>query len=135
MNVYINLPVADLPRTRRFFEALGFTFDDRFSDDTALAMRIGDGAMAMLLTHAKFAAFTPRRIADARATTEVLTAVQLDSREAVDAMLETARAHGGAEIREAEDHGFMYGRAFSDPDGHIWEPFWMDTSKLPARAA
>ncbi len=135
MNVYINLPVADLARTRAFFAALGFGFDDRFSDDTAIAMRIGEGATAMLLTHAKFAAFTPRRIADATATTEVLTAVQLDSRAAVDAMVEAARAHGGAEVREAEDHGFMYGRAFSDPDGHTWEPFWMDTSRLPARAA
>ncbi|WP_144182818.1 VOC family protein [Elioraea rosea] len=135
MNVYINLPVADLARTRSFFAALGFAFDDRFSDETALAMRIGDGAMAMLLTHAKFAAFTPRRIADARATTEVLTAVQLDSRAAVDRMIEAACAAGATEVREAEDHGFMYGRAFSDPDGHIWEPFWMDAAQIPARAA
>lgn len=130
MNVYINLPVADLARTRAFFTGLGFGFDDRFSDDTALAMRIGEGAMAMLLTHTKFAGFTPRRIADAAVTTEVLTAVQLDSRAAVDAMLDRARAHGASEVRDAEDHGFMYGRAFADPDGHIWEPFWMDEAAM-----
>ncbi len=126
MNVYINLPVADLDRSRRFFGRLGFEFDDQFSDDTGIAMRISDTCTAMLLTHAKFASFTPKRIADASQTTEVLTALQLESREAVDQLTETALASGGEVIGDAQDHGFMYGRAFADPDGHIWEPIWMD---------
>lgn len=126
MNVYINLPVADLARSRAFFAALGFEFDPRFSDGDALAVRLGESGGAMLLTHEKFAAFTPRPIADARAATEVLTALSLDSREAVDGMMAAALANDGAEVRPADDHGFMYGRVFADPDGHIWEPFWMD---------
>lgn len=129
-NVYINLPVGDLGRSRRFFEALGFSFNDRFSDDTALGMAISETCFAMLLTHERFASFTPRPIADAQATTEVLTALQLDSREAVDSMVATALANGAAVVREPEDHGFMYGHAFADPDGHIWEPFWMNPDAM-----
>lgn len=130
VNTYINLPVEDLGRSRAFFEALGMSFDERFCDDTALGMVLGGSSFAMLLTRPKFAGFTPRAIADARAVSEVLVAIQLESREAVDAMVNTALAHGGAAVREPEDHGFMYGHAFADPDGHIWEPFWMDVQAL-----
>lgn len=126
MKVYINLPVEDLVRSRAFFTALGFSFNEAFCDETALGMEINENCAAMLLTKEKFAPFTPRHIADAGQTTEVLTALQLDSREAVDAMVATALANGGAAVREPEDHGFMYGHAFADPDGHIWEPFWMN---------
>ena len=130
MNVYINLPVSNLERSRGFFAGLGFNFNDAFSDDTALAMQISETCFAMLLTHKKFSKFTPRRIADADATTEVLTALQLESREAVDRMADLALAGGGAAVRDAEDHEFMYGRAFADPDGHIWEPFWMNPQDM-----
>ena len=130
MNVYINLPVADLERSRTFFGGLGFTFNDAFSDETALGMQISESCFAMLLTHDKFAGFTPKRIADANEATEVLTALQLDSREAVDRMADLALASGGGAVRDAEDHSFMYGRAFADPDGHIWEPFWMDAQAM-----
>ena len=130
MNLYINLPVADLARSRAFFGGLGFEFNEAFSDATALAMRIGDSVSAMLLTHEKFGPFTPRPIADAHKTTEVLTALQLDSREAVDRMADLALASGGGAVRAAEDHGWMYGRAFADPDGHIWELFWMDADAM-----
>ncbi|MBI3433981.1 MAG: VOC family protein [Proteobacteria bacterium] len=130
MNVYINLPVADLDRSRAFFGALGLDFVDAFSDATALAMRISETCFVMLLTHEKFGAFTPRPIADARRTTEVLTALQLDSRAAVDRFADCALAHGGGAVRDAQDHGFMYSRAFCDPDGHIWEPFFMDQAGM-----
>jgi predicted lactoylglutathione lyase len=132
MNVYINLAVADLQRSRVFFGGLGFDFNPAFSDETALAMKISDSCFAMLLTHEKFGPFTPRPIADAHQATEVLTALQLDSREAVDRFAERALATGGAAVRAAEDHGFMYARAFADPDGHIWEPFWMDPAAMEA---
>lgn len=132
MNVYINLPVADPARSRAFFAALGFGFEEKFSDDTALAVRLGDTTVAMLLTREKFSGFTPRAVADARETTEVLLALQLDSREAVDAMVETALAAGGSAVRERKDHGFMVEHAFADPDGHVWEAFWMDPQAMPA---
>lgn len=124
-HVYINLPVEDLSRSRAFFEALDFSFNDQFSDDTALAMIIGEQNSAMLLTHEKFAEFTSNAIADAHKTTEVLVCLQLDSREQVDKMVETACANGGREPRGPQDHGFMYGRSFHDPDGHIWEVITM----------
>ncbi len=120
-SVYINLPVADLGRSRRFFETLGFTFNDYFSDDTALGMEVNDHCSVMLLTHEKFASFTPREIADTSKTTEVLTCLQLPNREAVDEMCDKALNNGAGYVREPQDHGFMYGRAFADPDGHIWE--------------
>ena len=129
-NVYINLPVGDLDRSRRFFEALGFSFNDRFGDDTALAMAISETCFAMLLTREKFASFTPRPVAEAHAATEVLTALQLDSRANVDEMVAKAFANGASAVRKPEDHGFMYGHAFADPDGHIWEPFWMDPDAM-----
>jgi len=130
VNTYINLPVADLDRTRRFFEALGFSFNDQFSDETALGMQIGETSYAMLLTHAKFRTFTDKAIADTSKTSQVLIALQLESRAAVDDMMAAAIASGGSEARPAEDHGFMYERAFADPDGHVWEPFWMDPGAM-----
>lgn len=125
MDLFVNLPVADLRRSRAFFEALGFAFNDQFCDDTAVAMVINKSANAMLLTREKFAGFTPRPVARAKHGTEVLIALRLPDREAVHQMTDTAIAGGGAYVREPEDHGFMYGRAFADPDGHIWEPFCM----------
>ncbi|SNS46984.1 VOC family protein [Tropicimonas sediminicola] len=130
MNTYINLPVEDLGRSRAFFEALGLSFDERFCDETALGMVLGPSSFAMLLTRPKFAGFTPRAIADARAVSEVLVALELESREAVDAMVATALSSGGAAVRAPEDHGFMYGHAFADPDGHIWEPFWLNRQAM-----
>lgn len=125
-NVFISLPVEDLERCRAFFAALGFTFDDDFSDEKTLGMKIGGNSYAMLVTHERFATFTPRPLADARAATEVLVSLQLESREEVDGFMSTALGHGADEPREPMDYGFMYARAFSDPDGHIWEPFWLD---------
>lgn len=130
MNAYINLPVADLGKSRTFFEALGFSFNDQFCDDTAVGMQIGESSFAMLLTHEKYQSFTDKQIADTRISSQVLIALQLESRDAVLEMMSKAITNGGEEARPAEDHGFMYGHAFSDPDGHVWEPFWMDPSAM-----
>jgi predicted lactoylglutathione lyase len=124
--IFVNLPVADLGAARAFYEAVGFTNNPIFTDDTAACMVLTDTIHVMLLTHDKFRQFTPKRIADARATSEVLICISAESREAVDAMTDQALAAGGNEPRERQDHGFMYGRSFEDPDGHIWEPMWMD---------
>ncbi|MEQ8746465.1 VOC family protein [Pyruvatibacter sp.] len=130
-HIYVNLPVADLGRSRRFFEGVGFSFNEDFSDDTAAGMEIGAQMSAMLLTHEKLAQFAPTPPADAHAVTEVLVALQVDTRAEVDRLVGAARDHGGDEFRPAQDHGFMYGRAFRDPDGHIWEIMWMDPSQMP----
>jgi predicted lactoylglutathione lyase len=125
--IFINLPVADLERATAFYQAVGAQKNEQFSDNTASCMVFSDTIHAMLLTHDKFRQFTPKRIADARATSEVLIAISADSRDAVDAMVEKARAAGGApDPGPKQDYGFMYGRSFEDPDGHIWEVVWMD---------
>ena len=124
--IFVNLPVADLDRSVAFYKALGAEQNMQFSDKTASMMVFSDAIHVMLLTHAKFQQFTTKRIADAHETVQVLLALSCDGRDAVDEITEKAIAAGGRETRDREDHGWMYGRAFEDPDGHIWEPVWMD---------
>jgi predicted lactoylglutathione lyase len=128
--IFVNLPVQDLKKAIEFFTRVGFTFNPQFTDDTATCMIIGETIFAMLLTRKKFRTFTPYPLVDARRNTEVLVALQLDSRAQVDAILQKALAAGGRDFRPVEDHGWMYGRAFQDLDGHIWELFWMDPSGI-----
>lgn len=130
--IFVNLPVADLSASVAFYEAIGATKNPQFSDDTAACMVVTETIHVMLLTNDKFATFTPKRIADAHATTEVLICISEDSREAVDAITDKALAAGGREPREKQDYGFMYGRSFEDLDGHIWEPMWMDLAAATA---
>jgi uncharacterized protein len=130
--IFVNLPVADLPAAKAFYEAIGATNNPQFTDDTAACMVFSDTIHVMLLTHEKFAQFTPKRIADAHSTSEVLIAISADSREDVDEITDKALAAGGREAREKQDYGFMYGRSFEDLDGHIWEPMWMDVEAAMA---
>jgi len=125
--IFVNLPVKDVARAEAFYAAIGCTKDPRFSNEAAVSMQLSDEIVFMLLSHDFFQGFTPKAIADASLTSEVLIALSRDSREAVDALVEKAAAAGGkADIRPSQDHGFMYGRSFEDPDGHIFEPIWMD---------
>ena len=124
--IFVNLPVADVVASTAFYEAIGMTKDPRFSNAVASAMVWSDTISFMLLAHNFYATFTTKRIADAQTTSEVLLCLSQDSREAVDAITEAALAAGGAEPRERQDHGFMYGRSFTDLDGHIFEPMFMD---------
>lgn len=130
--IFVNLPVADLDRSIAFYEAIGATRNPMFSDETGACMVVSDVIHVMILTHDKFAQFTPKRIADAHATSEVLICTSEDSREGVDAITDRAIAAGGREPRERQDYGFMYSRSFEDPDGHIWEPMWMDMEAASA---
>jgi hypothetical protein len=133
MNVFINLAIRDVTRSRQFFSALGFTFNEQFCTDDTLGMRLSDKAMVMLLQHDKFATFLNGRArVDTGKALETLNAIQADSRAEVDSFMDNAIAAGGAEFRPAEDHGFMYGRSFTDLDGHVWEPFWFDSAKMPS---
>lgn len=124
--LFVNLPVKDLERSVRFFTALGFEFDARFTDENATCMIIGTDCFAMLLVEKFFATFTDKPIADASRQVEVINAIALDSRAAVDAMAEQALASGGSAFSEPKDYGFMYQRSFQDPDGHLWEVFVME---------
>ncbi len=125
--IFINLPVADLQRSRAFLEALGAVNEPRFTDDTAACMTFSDSIHVMMLTHDKFSQFTPRPIADARSASEMLICLSADSRESVDSTVERAVTIGGtADPSPKQDYGVMYGRSVADPDGHIWEIMWMD---------
>jgi predicted lactoylglutathione lyase len=125
--IFVNLPVADLPRAVAFYEAIGAVKNPQFTDDTAACMIFSETIHAMLLTHDKFRQFTTKQIPDTKATCQVLLCVSADSRVDVDAMIERAGAAGGSvDPGPKQDHGFMYGRSFEDPDGHIWEVMWMD---------
>ena len=125
--IFVNLPVKDLAASIRFYEAIGCVKNEQFSNEQSAGMIWSDTITFQLLTHEYFATFTSKQIADAQKTCEVLLALSRDSREDVDAITQAAAANGGkADVRAPQDLGFMYSRAFSDPDGHTFEPAWMD---------
>lgn len=130
--IFINLPVSDLPLAKSFYEAIGAVNNPQFSDDTAACMVVSDTIYVMLLTHPKWASFTSKPIADAHACSEVMLCLSADDRDAVDTMVKAAAANGGrADVNPIQDLGFMYGRSFEDVDGHIWEVMFMDMSQMP----
>ncbi|MCE6951445.1 VOC family protein [Cereibacter sphaeroides] len=133
-SIFVNLPVADLARSRAFHEALGFSIDENFTDETAACVVISEAIHLMILTHERFEGFSVLPRADTTSTTGVLIALSRDSREGVDDMLRAALENGAKEPKPADDHGWMYMRTFMDPDGHVFEAFWMDAeAALAAR--
>ena len=129
--IFVNLPVKDLKKSMRFYEAVGFKNNPQFTDDTAACMVLSEEIYVMILTHEKFKTFTPKQIVDATKQMEVLTALSYDSRQAVDDVVAKAKAAGGSTYAEPKDYGFMYQHGFQDPDGHIFEAFWMDPKGIP----
>ncbi|MGS1096385.1 VOC family protein (plasmid) [Aquamicrobium terrae] len=127
--IFINLPVIDLAAATRFYEAIGCERNEQFSDHQASSMVWSDCITFQLLANDYFATFTPKKIADAKATSEVLIALSCDSREDVNATVDAGAGAGGeADVRERLDMGFMYNRCLADPDDHIFELVWMDMS-------
>ncbi|WP_243369414.1 VOC family protein [Microvirga solisilvae] len=128
--IFVNLPVKDLQRSVRFFKGLGFSYDPQLSDDSTACIAISDSIFAMLLTETKFREIVRRPIADTSRTTEILTCLSVESRASVNWLVDKALAQGGQEVREPEDHGVMFGRSFSDLDGHIWEIITMSSDAV-----
>lgn len=134
--IFVNLPVQDIVTATRFYEAIGCTKNEQFSDHQASSMVWSGTITFQLLATDYFASFTPKAVADAHATSEVLLALTLDDRAAVDAITSAAAATGGtADIREVQDMGWMYNRAFADPDGHVFEAVFMDMDAASAAMA
>jgi predicted lactoylglutathione lyase len=129
--VFINLPVADLPKSIAFFEALGYSRNPQFTNDDGACIVVSDTIFVMVLTHAKFRVFTPKAICDTSQAVEMLLNLSCESREQVDALVAKALAAGGATYDEPEDLGFMYSHSFVDPDGHGWGLFHM--SAMPTQ--
>ena len=130
--IFINLPVADLKASMSFYQSLGFTNNPQFTDETAACMVWSEAIHVMLLTHDKWRTFTSRPIPPANSS-EVMLALACEGRDQVDELNESAAANGGtADINPVQDLGFMYNRNLADPDGHVWEMFWMDPGAIPA---
>ena len=125
-NLFVNLPVADLERSKAFFAGLGFGFNPLFADETSACMLVGENAFVMLLSREKFAQFAKLPLADPTTHTLALYSFSVSSRDEVDTVSAAALAAGGTEADGAEDHGFMYTRSFYDLDGHGWQVMWMD---------
>lgn len=133
--IFVNLPVEDLALSKSFYEAVGATNDAQFTDESAAMMRFSPSICVMLLTKKRFSNFTKREIPDAHRVAQVLLAISVDSRDGVDPLIARAVGAGGtADPNPPQDYGFMYSRSFADPDGHIWEPAWMDMSAIPQPA-
>lgn len=128
--IFVNLPVSDLQRSIAFYRALGARNEPNFSNDQAAMMVFSETIRIMLLRHRFYATFTSKQIADARETSQVLLCISCDSPAEVDRMVEAASANGGKADPgpRQEVAGMMYGRSFEDPDGHHWEPMWMDAT-------
>ncbi|MFF3923610.1 VOC family protein [Paenibacillus lactis] len=129
-NIFVNLPVKDLERTKDFFTKIGFEFNPQFTDKNAACLMIGDNIFAMLLVEDYFKTFTKKDLSNATNTTEVILALSAESKEQVDEIVNNALAAGGSPSNDPVDHGFMYSWSFQDPDGHLWEVLYMDPSAV-----
>lgn len=124
--IFVNLPVKDLDRSVAFFTQLGYRFDPKFTDRNATCMIVSDDIFVMLLVEDFFKTFTRKAICDTASSTEVILALSMDSRAAVDEMVAKAVTAGGATVSAPKDYGFMYQHGFEDPDRHLWEVFYME---------
>jgi predicted lactoylglutathione lyase len=133
--IFVNLPVTDLPKSMAFYEAVGFTNNPQFTNDQAAAMVWSDAIVVMLLRHDFWKTFTSKAIPDAHASAQVMLCLSHDSQDSVNAIVDRAVSAGGKpEPTPTQDLGFMYGRSFEDPDGHIWENVYMNMAAVPEHA-
>ncbi|MBL8525761.1 MAG: VOC family protein [Betaproteobacteria bacterium] len=129
--IYVNLPVKNLDKSKSFFTALGYSFNPQFTNEQGACMVVSDTIYVMLLVESFFQTFTRKQIADANKITEAIVCLSVETRAKVDEMVAIAVASGGAAPRKPEDHGFMYQHGFEDPDGHIWELVHLVASDVP----
>jgi len=123
--MYLNLPVKDLDRSKAFFADLGYGFEPNYTDEKAACLILAENMFVMLLSEAYFKGFTKKAVADAHSATEAIIGLSAQSRSAVDSIVKKALAAGGSPANEPYDYGKMYGWSFNDPDGHQWEYVWM----------
>lgn len=133
--IFVNLPVKDLNKTKEFFAHLGFTFNEQFTNEAAACMIIGENIYAMLLVEPFFQSFLTKAVGDPTQAVHVINALAVGSRAEVDELVNKAMEAGGTFTKEPQDHGWMYGRSFADINGHQWEVMYMDESAIPADVA
>jgi uncharacterized protein len=132
--IFVNLPIKQMERSQAFFRALGFSFNPQFTNEQGACMVIAEDIYAMLLVEPFFQGFTKKPVFDAKKGTEVIVCLSCESRAEVDDLVRKALAAGGTAPNPPQDHGFMYGHGFEDPDGHVWELTWMDPAAAPPHA-
>lgn len=132
--IFVNLPIKDLEKTKAFFSKLGFSFNEQFTDEKAACMIIGDNIYAMLLKEEFFRTFIKKDIADASKYAEVINAFSVESREKVDELADKALAAGGTQYNDPQDYGWMYSRTFQDLDGHLWEVLHADMNAFESQS-
>ena len=132
--IYVNLPIKNMERSKAFFTSLGFSFNPQFTNEQGACMVIADNIFAMLLIESFFQTFTKKPVADATKSPEVLVCLSCSSRAEVDELVRKAVAAGGTSPNPPQDHGFMYGHGFTDLDGHVWELIFMDPNAAPPHA-
>ncbi len=128
--IFVNLPIADRDRAKAFYDALGFRFNEQFSDDRCASFVIEENIAVMLLTRDRFADFVTGEVGDPSQATSFLNCLSAGSRQEVDDLMAAAIAAGGKPWQPPQDHGFMYGSSFADPDGNVWEVMWMDPAAV-----
>ena len=128
--IFVNLPVTDVERAKTFYAGLGFTLDEQFSNEDTASFVIDEHLYVMLLSRQRFADFVPGTVGDPAQATSVLNCISAESREEADELLRRALGSGGKPWQDPQDHGFMYGTSFTDPDGNVWEAMWMDPSAV-----
>lgn len=129
--IFVNLAVKDLNKSIEFFTKIGYTFNPKFTDEKATCMIISENIYIMLLTETFFQTFTPKKIVNAHESVECSIALSMESKDAVNEMVDKAVAAGGTIPNPATDYGFMYQHSFDDLDGHHWEYMWMDPNGMP----
>lgn len=129
--IFVNLPVTDLEKSKAFYTALGFSINPKFTDHQAACIVVSESIYFMLLQRDYFQTFTDRGICDPRKELQTLLALDARDRPDVDAVIQTALANGGSEAGAPRDYGFMYQRSFADPDGHVFEIFYMNEAEFP----
>jgi uncharacterized protein len=133
--IWLNLPVKDVAASRKFFSAIGFIFNEKHATPDSVAMLVGSkNFVVMLFQEETFKGFTRHNLADTKQGSEVLMSIEVETREEVDDMAAKAAAAGGIIFgKPTESQGWMYGCAFTDPDGHRWNILYMDHKKMPWR--
>jgi len=129
-SIFVNIATKDIEAAKRFYDAIGFRLNPQFSDDESACYVIEENIVLMVLTEPKLSGFLIRPIGDAAEATQMTLSISCTGRDEVDAMIRTALDAGGGPWKPAQDYGFMYAGSFQDPDGHVWEPAWMDPARL-----
>lgn len=129
--IFINLAVKDAQKSMDFYTALGFSNNPQFSDQVSKCMVWSDSIYLMLLEHEKFSSFATKPLADTKSNLAALFSLSFNSVEEVNTVMESGLRAGGVEPCEMRDYGFMQQRTIEDFDGHTWEIFFMDLSKIP----